>query len=137
MARLGWPEPGEWHFLDNDVVTVSKYKRRRGLEGAGADPVEYPWIVVEPPMLLRVWASPRTRQDSYEGVDHDAHPDGHEPTCGINCDGTVCAPPDRLDQPIFRDARYSCVEPAETWPDIQSACAVPKPRRPENRRRRK
>lgn len=131
MARLGFPEPGEWWLIRNDVATVSKYKERRD-----DDDSTYRWVVVEPPMLLCVWASPRTRQDSYEGYTHDAHPNKHEPDCEIDCPGTVTEPRE-LDQNAFRDAQYSCTEPEGTWPDLQDACGVPRPRRPEKRRRRK
>lgn len=130
MSRLGAPEPGEWWLIDNDVVTVSKAKKQRG------DDAEYRWVVVNPPMLLLVWASPRTRQDTYEGHPHDPHPVDHEPDCQIDCPGNVTEPRE-LEQSVFREATYSCVEPDETWPDLQAACKVPVPRRPENRRRRK
>jgi hypothetical protein len=137
MPRLGWPEPGEWHLISNDVAPVSKYKQRRAANTGITHVDHYRWVVVEPPMLVRVWASPRTTQPGYVGHDHQPHPMKHESTCKIDEIGTVCTPPTELDQPVFRGATYSCVEPDDTWPDVLEACAIPRPRRPDQRRRRR
>ncbi|HAP78074.1 MAG TPA: hypothetical protein DCR14_18570 [Acidimicrobiaceae bacterium] len=128
MARLGSPEPGEWHLISNDDVVVSRAKSR-----SGAD-TKYRWIVVDPPMLVKVWAAPRTRQPSY-GLAHDEHPVKHEPTCEIDCPGEIGSAR-QLDQYVFRSADYSCVEPEGTWPRVLEHCQIPRPRRPDERRRR-
>ncbi len=129
MARVGQPEPGEWHLIDNDDVVVSRAKQRKG------DKARYRWVIVEPPMLVRVWAAPRTRQPNY-GLPHEKHPPKHEPTCGIDCRGEI-GMPRQLDQHVFRDAFYSCVEPDDTWPEVIAYCQGARPRRPDQRRRRR
>jgi hypothetical protein len=129
MARLGQPEPGEWHVIDNDVVVVSRAKAR------DHTPAEYRWVVVDPPMLASVWAAPRTRQPTY-GLPHDSHPPGHEPSCAIDCPGEIGIPR-KIDQHTFRGAVYSCVEPVDTWPAVVAHCQGVRPRRPDQRRRRR
>jgi hypothetical protein len=125
VTAFSEPQVGEWYLIAQRDFRVAKQYP----EG-----VEHRWLVVSPQLDVQVRAVLRTTTPGYEGVPHEAHRPGHEPTCMVDRPGTVCVDkPEEIPLHIFRRATYSCREP--DGPDREEFLSITRPpRRPKFRR---